>query len=183
MKTCTKCGETKPLDFFGKRNGNPLGECKSCAATYHAAYRAKHKEKFSAYHRARYESDPQRVAQRNKRWTDTNREKVLAKTRRYQAAKLNAIPIWTDAEWDNFVFVEAYRLAAQRKTFTGFNWEVDHIYPVQGKRVCGFHIAENIQVIPQLTNRRKSNSHDIDYYITGIQSNASETDSAPSQPN
>jgi hypothetical protein len=180
MKTCTKCGETKPLNSFGTRNGRYLTVCKSCTATYHAAYRAAHKEKFSAYHRARYESDPQRVAQRNKRWTTANAEKVLAKTRRYQAAKLNAIPIWTDIEWSNFVFEEAYRLAAMRKQSTGFNWEVDHIFPVQGKRVCGFHIAENIQVIPQLTNRRKSNSYDIDDNIIGIQSDASKADGSPS---
>ena len=183
MKTCTKCGETKPLSNFGIRNNKPLTICRQCVATYHAAYRAARKEKFSAYHGARYLANPQKVAQRNKRWSDANKEKVLAKTRRYQAAKANAVPVWADDEWNSFVFAEAYQLAELRAQSTGFKWEVDHVLPLRGKRVSGFHVAENIQVIPQLTNRRKSNSYDTDYDHAGIQSVASKTHGAPSEPN
>lgn len=37
MKTCTKCGEQKPLDGFYTQNGKPLAKCKLCVSAYQRA--------------------------------------------------------------------------------------------------------------------------------------------------
>ena len=44
MKTCTKCGDTWPLDeqFYHRKSGSPDGfasHCKACVAEYKAARR------------------------------------------------------------------------------------------------------------------------------------------------
>lgn len=54
MKTCTKCGETKPLDEYHKNANSKDGHngiCKTCACAKSRAYNAANKEHIAAYHR------------------------------------------------------------------------------------------------------------------------------------
>ena len=57
--------------------------------------------------------------------------------------------------FDKFVLSEAVSLARLRKKATGFEWHVDHIYPVSKG---GLSTHNNIQVVPALWNRQKSNA-------------------------
>ena len=59
-------------------------------------------------------------------------------------------------EFDKFVLNEAVRLAKLRKTLSGTDWHVDHIVPVSKG---GSNKYDNIQVVPALWNRQKSNKH------------------------
>lgn len=99
-----------------------------------------------------------------------NMEVELAKARAYRAAnrdKYNAsaqkrrarlrTPLW-DAELTELAAREAYTLASARAALTGANWEVDHVVPLFGRCVSGFHTWSNLQVIPTSANRRKSNN-------------------------
>lgn len=59
MKTCSKCGETKPLDAFHKRPDRPIGvrpKCRACEALAQKAYAAKNLPKLAAARR-RYDKD------------------------------------------------------------------------------------------------------------------------------
>lgn len=91
-------------------------------------------------------------------WAARNSEKVKANTHKRRAGKLNATPGWF-GELDELVMREAHAVARQREIATGIKWEVDHVVPLAGRKVCGLHVAANMQVIPMTDNRRKSNHH------------------------
>jgi len=59
-------------------------------------------------------------------------------------------------EFSKFVLREAVRLRKLRESVTGTKWHVDHIQPVSKGGIGTF---DNIQVVPALWNRQKSNKH------------------------
>lgn len=97
-----------------------------------------------------------------KEYVEKNKSKILAKTRKRQAAKLNRTPKWVDAE-ELWLIEEAYALARLRTAMTGIYWHVDHVIPLQGKLVSGLHTINNLQVIPALLNYKKNNRYEVDH--------------------
>jgi len=93
-----------------------------------------------------------------KTYDQVNKHKLNAKTRKRQAAKLQRTPVWL-TDIDYWMIEEAYELAVLRTTLFGFQWEVDHIIPLQGKAVSGLHTPYNLQVIPMAENRAKNNRY------------------------
>ena len=85
-----------------------------------------------------------------------NREMYLAKDAKRRAQKKSATPPWY-GEFDNLVMNEAFQLAKIREALTGTSWEVDHVYPLVGRKVCGLHVGNNVQVIPAALNKAKGN--------------------------
>ena len=102
VKTCSKCNEEKPLEFFGKdaqrKDGLRL-HCKACAvahdkawreankekkAAINKAYREANKEKEAAYSKAYWEANKEKEAARNKAYRDANKEKVAARNKAYR---------------------------------------------------------------------------------------------------
>lgn len=97
-----------------------------------------------------------RAAKRGAVWAANNRGKVNHTAAKRRAVKALATPAWlTQADWDS---IEAlYLQAAELTEQTGIEHEVDHIIPLQGKTVCGFHCPENLRVVTREENRRKHN--------------------------
>lgn len=60
---------------------------------------------------------------------------------------------WADRMAIATFYAEAARLTRQ----TGIPHEVDHIIPLQGRRVSGLHVESNLRVIPYKENRSKLN--------------------------
>ena len=60
------------------------------------------------------------------------------------------------SELDIFVLSEAISLAKLREKMLGIKWHVDHIIPVSKGGASNY---DNIQVVPALWNRQKSNKH------------------------
>lgn len=91
-----------------------------------------------------------------KKYAEKNPEVCRKKHMKRRAAKLNAIPKWF-SELDDFVMIEAARLCRLREKLSGVKWHTDHIIPIQGKEVSGFHVWNNVQVITAKQNQSKSN--------------------------
>jgi hypothetical protein len=76
------------------------------------------------------------------------------------AAKMHRTPAWLTAD-DLWMIEQAYDLAALRTKLFGFSWHVDHVLPLQGKKVSGLHVPNNLQVIPWVDNVRKANGFEV----------------------
>ena len=170
MKTCTQCGELKPLDAYHKASSCKDGRRAYCKICY-ADRKRKH-----------YEAHKAEALARMKKYEAANKEKVLAIKRKYNAKMValglsaarvratkakrpdhyradvsvrrkklrQATPPWADKAALRSVYKEALRLGLT----------VDHIVPVRGKNVSGLHVPWNLQLLTLSENSRKRNKTD-----------------------
>jgi len=96
------------------------------------------------------------IAVAKKAYKQRNPGKVRADTVRRRTAQLQRTPGWLAPD-DFWMMEQAYELAALRTKMFGFVWHVDHVVPLQGKRVSGLHVPTNLQVIPGVENVSKAN--------------------------
>ena len=95
-------------------------------------------------------NNPEKKAIKNKKWRNENRTAHNIHAANRRAIKLQRTPGWADKEQ-----IKMWYEVAQVLSKTGVVFHVDHIVPLQGKEVCGFHSHENMQVIPWHENLRK----------------------------
>lgn len=91
-------------------------------------------------------------------WQKRNKGSVNANTRKRQSSLLNRTPAWL-TEFDILKMKCLYQLAAMRTRESGESWHVDHILPLQGKKISGLHVPSNLTVIKGSENVRKSNKY------------------------
>lgn len=70
----------------------------------------------------------------------------------------HATPAWADAD----AIREVYREARELAQLTGQPHQVDHIVPLNHRRVCGLHVAYNLAAVPSWFNLSKGNRFDPD---------------------
>ncbi len=73
-------------------------------------------------------------------------------SRKYWQRVWDAQPVYADPEKIRAIYKEAARL---RKL--GYDVVVDHIIPLRGEHVCGFHHEDNLQIIDRVLNAQISN--------------------------
>lgn len=117
-------------------------------------YAQENKEVVKARIAAWREANKEKMQLARRAWREANRHKDRAYVRKRQAAKLLRTPSWL-SEDDYWMMEEAYEIAVKRTKLFGFQWDVDHIYPLQGKTVSGLHVPLNLQVIPGVINSSK----------------------------
>lgn len=129
---CYKCKEILPYSSFyaSKHTKNNLQkECKSCLKDAREHTSSARKEKARIY-RQRPEVKKQRSFHQRTR----------------QASKLKRTPEWADMKKIEDIYHKCPK-----------GYEVDHIFPLQGKLVSGLHVPENLQYLTKEENRKKSN--------------------------
>lgn len=112
-------------------------------------------------------NDPKFRAMRKRsrrKYVDSNPDKVASYNQAKRAASRLATPTWLSAEQLEAIY-EVYARARKLREETGDPYEVDHIVPLKGKRVCGLHVPWNLQVLPRLTNRSKFNRLENDWLV------------------
>lgn len=103
-----------------------------------------------------YASNPELAKATRRRWREENPSRLAAIDAKRRAVKMRALPEW-DSELTRFVSEEAAELARLRTRIFGFQWDVDHMVPLQAKNACGLHVWSNLQVIPARLNAEKFN--------------------------
>lgn len=140
VQSCYKCGVEKPLSDFPKHHTGRFGvntTCKPCRNAYRNSY---------------YKNNREAELARDVEWAKNNLHKKREYRAKRRAAILKATPLWANDQAIKRIYVEAAFLTKA----TGIRYEVDHIIPLQGKNVCGLHVANNLQVIKMIQNRQKA---------------------------
>ena len=192
MKTCTKCGETKPFSEFHRHAGKLDGrrsECKACASVIRAAWYAANKDRAKADMAKRYAADPEITKARNARWRVANIDKVRSYSSKWNAAHPENARA-RSAKW-KAANPEAVRIHKQnrraRKLETGgilSKGLAARLFKIQrGKCACcgkplgtdfhldhimplalgGTHTDDNIQLLRAICNQQKSAKHPVDF--------------------
>lgn len=86
MKRCPRCGETKPLDNFGKDSRAHDGKrtyCKLCSNEYHKNYRVSNPERTKQFDFRHYHNRREKVLAYNKQYRKDNKEKLKDYLKKY----------------------------------------------------------------------------------------------------
>lgn len=108
-----------------------------------------------AKRREQDEAFRQDLITRAKEHYKANKAEYVARRAKRRAAEIKATPKWSNHK----MMLPFYRVAERLTRETGIQHAVDHIVPLQGRLVCGLHVAHNLRVITAKENLRKSNKH------------------------
>jgi hypothetical protein len=172
LKICTVCKISKSLDeYYSEKRAvdGKTARCKKCHNKLTAQYRNENKEKYQAITKKWKQANKERALELNresyircrskrledgKKWRLNNKELRRYYRANRRATKKQATVIWADKDK-----IKGYYRIARFLTELNPNepYEVDHIVPLVHTSICGLHCDDNLQVIPQIENRRKSN--------------------------
>lgn len=102
--------------------------------------------------------DKNKKQNRDSKYSKENRSKRNALVAKRKAAKLNRTPSWLSQEHLEQI-EELYTMAKMFEMYTGQQYHVDHIVPLQGKNVSGLHTPWNLQILPAKENMSKGIKH------------------------
>lgn len=143
MKTCTRCKTPKSLSEFTKRSAAKDGLTTACTSC------------LNAQKQIDYAADPRKTMDRVKRNFKIRREADpvyrQAWNQWHYAKSLGRVPAWVSFSKDI--------LPKCRELLLGKDgWTIDHIVPLRGAEVTGFHVPSNLQALPVSDNSGKGNS-------------------------
>ena len=94
----------------------------------------------------------------NREWNINNKPSKAALECKRRASQLQRTPTW-DPQAKSII--AKYQLAAMLTKVSGVLYHVDHIIPLQGRKVSGLHVFSNLRVILGSDNVKKSNKYPI----------------------
>lgn len=163
--TCVVCHAQKCAEFQPKWRANNSEKIQQYAkkhAKAHAVsnkiWRQKNKEKIQQYAKQWQQQHADKCNESSREWRSRNRDAINALKAQRRADMLQRMPKWLTSD-EKWMIAQAYDLARLRTKMTGIDWHVDHVLPLRGKNVSGFHTPYNLQVIPAIDNLRKGNQY------------------------
>jgi hypothetical protein len=148
---CVTCRKEKNVLLRDKQNAwseanrdhrNALSRAK-----YHANIEAQRERS-----RMKWVNNKEKVKATNKAWADKNKGIWNHYGAKRRAALRQRTPLWVDMN-------EVKKIYAQ----CPYGYHVDHIVPLRGKTVCGFHSQHNLQYLLAAENQRKFNNLEDSY--------------------
>lgn len=106
------------------------------------------KRRYSNEYRKRH---PEKRKETCRKYQQTHKEKECAKTMKYYANKLKALPKWITKE--QIKQIENIYINRPK------GYQIDHIIPLQSKTVCGLHVPWNLQYLTKIENIKKGNKY------------------------
>lgn len=103
-----------------------------------------------------YVNNSETILQKQKQDRKENPDKFNARNAKRRAAKLQRVPVWLTKE-DFKTITAIYKEARTLTESTGIQHHVDHIIPLLGKNVSGFHCPKNLQILTATENMKKKN--------------------------
>jgi hypothetical protein len=176
-KRCAKCQETKPQEMFNRNRTAVDGRehyCKPCKKKqvskwyeenpdYASMYREEYKKKTGddglTYHQRWYMQNRDNIIKKQKEYRERNKGKLKrwkdknAYEAMREAEKKKRVPMWLSEDHKEEM-KKIYR-AREELSSDGVEYHVDHIVPLQGGNVCGFHAPWNMRIIPATKNMKK----------------------------
>jgi 5-methylcytosine-specific restriction endonuclease McrA len=164
---CSKCREEKLTEEFSwrrKAKGTLQLWCKACAGIAYKKWATENPEKVAAGKKKWARANPEKTAVSSKKWQQANPERVItngkkwvqanlgklnAKTNRRRITKLHRTPSWSECKAIRRFYINCPK-----------GMEVDHIIPLQGKKVSGLHVLSNLQYLTPKKNQIKHNKFD-----------------------
>ena len=113
------------------------------------------------YFRKWYEANAEKKRETVRKYQQANPDKVNANGAKRRAAKLQRTPPWlTQDELEDIS--DFYAIARLFRVYTGQEYHVDHIVPLQGKKISGLHVPWNLTVLEAKDNLSKRNSFELE---------------------
>lgn len=183
-KICTKCNAVKALTEFHVEKRSRSGfraTCKKCSNILQEKRRRERYATDPEFRKKVCDSEKKRRqnskntknsnAEYMKKWNAENKDKVKAivkksyeknrasyiyRSRCRKLALKERTPKWL-TELDLFIMECIYDRAKELEVTFGIPFHVDHIIPLQGKTVSGFHCPSNLQILSASSNLSKGN--------------------------
>lgn len=181
-KKCSKCEKPKEIDEFYADKSKPDGHrpnCKMCLKAYQdkpeikarrstcgkkkyadnadkillkqAEYYAAHPDKLRLNRAQHYSLNKEEIGKKHAIYARENRDKRNALTAKRHAKKIKATPPWANKDIIRLFYEQAKFKTEQE----GIPYEVDHVFPLNGKTVSGLHCEQNLRVITAAENLAK----------------------------
>ena len=118
--------------------------------------KVRRKEYFAEWTKRNYVIVKKNQREHRRKYREEKRERVNENASKRRVLKMRT----SKFEINNYGnILKLFKLSNKKTKETGRDYHVDHIVPLQGRLVSGFHVSGNLRVVLADTNLRKNNHY------------------------